>query len=63
MGVIERPDRTEQVTYDGKPLYLYSAEKEVLHPMPGLLQTSGTLGNGNGLSGPSGGKFSIIYPG
>lgn len=63
VGVIERPDRTEQVTYDGKPLYLYSAEKEVLHPMPGLLQTSGTLGNGNGLSAPSGGKFSIIYPG
>ena len=32
VGVIERPDGTEQVTDDGKTLYLYSAERRFFTP-------------------------------
>ena len=63
MGVIRRPDGTSQVTYDGRPLYLYSAERiyKAGSP-PGYSTLSGTVGNGNGLPGPGGGTFSVIYP-
>ena len=62
VAAARRPDGTDQVTFDGKPLYLNSAEQEVVSPTTGL-QRTGTVGNGNGLSRPGGGKFSVVYPG
>jgi predicted lipoprotein with Yx(FWY)xxD motif len=60
LGVIRRPEGTDQVTYKGRPLYLYSLEKFVLPPPVSVPQATGTVGNGNGLPGPSGGTFSIV---
>ena len=60
VGVIRRLDGTEQVTYKGKPLYLYSSEQAVFNA--GQPSTTGTVGNGNGLHGPYGGTFSIAFP-
>jgi predicted lipoprotein with Yx(FWY)xxD motif len=65
VGVIRRPDGTSQVTYDGKPLYLYSGEEIFRVSSSDILSyttSTGTIGNGNGLPGPDGGKFSVIYP-
>jgi predicted lipoprotein with Yx(FWY)xxD motif len=62
VGTLRRSDGTEQVSYEGKPLYLYSAEKFVF-PRPGWLLGTGTDGNGNGVAAPQGGVFSIVYPG
>lgn len=62
VGVIRRTNGTDQVTYDGMPLYLYSQERVYInHEM--RLRTTGSAGNGNGLAGPSGGMFSIIDSG
>jgi predicted lipoprotein with Yx(FWY)xxD motif len=59
VGVVRRVDGTYQVTYEGKPLYLYSAEKftTALGQAP---QFDGTSGNGNGLPAPSGGTFTVV---
>jgi predicted lipoprotein with Yx(FWY)xxD motif len=62
LGVIRLPDGADQVTYHGKPLYLYSGEQAIFPVAGGPPETTGTVGNGNGLHGPDGGTFSIIDP-
>lgn len=59
IGTIRRSNGSLQVTYDGKPLYLYSREKVFLLPRGGIA-TRGTAGNGEDVSGPSGGTFSTV---
>jgi predicted lipoprotein with Yx(FWY)xxD motif len=58
IGETRLADGAEQVTYDGKALYVYSKEKVSLVKGGALLAT-GTAGNGNGLSGPAG-TFSTV---
>jgi predicted lipoprotein with Yx(FWY)xxD motif len=61
LGVIHRPDGTEQLTFDGKPLYLYAEEVPQLNPQTGNPENPATLGNGNGLSGPGHhGTFKVV---
>jgi predicted lipoprotein with Yx(FWY)xxD motif len=48
----------QQVTYNGKPLYVY-CEEEVSLTKHGALDAAGTAGNGDGNSGPAG-TFSIV---
>jgi predicted lipoprotein with Yx(FWY)xxD motif len=62
VGINRRTNGTLQVTYDGHPLYLYSKERVLLRARVHL-QSTGSAGNGNGLSGPDGGTFSIVRPG
>jgi predicted lipoprotein with Yx(FWY)xxD motif len=50
---------TEQVTYNGRPLFLYAKEKVFLTPAI-QLKSSGTAGNGNGQSGSGAGAFATI---
>ena len=59
VGTVWRADGTRQVTYDGHPLYIYSQEQ----PLAGAygLVTTGSGGNGNGVSA-FGGTFSLIAP-
>ena len=59
VGIIHRANGTEQVTYNGAPLYLYAKEKVSLTPERAL-SGSGTAGNGEGKKGPTGGTFSWI---
>jgi predicted lipoprotein with Yx(FWY)xxD motif len=61
IGTIRRANGTLQVTYDGKPLYLYARERASVKPHGGI-EASGTAGNGEGLPGPSG-SFSVIHLG
>lgn len=59
LGTIEVPGVGTQVTYDGDPLYLYSAEQaKFSHGNP---LTTGTKGNGNGVT-DEGGTFSLVMP-
>jgi predicted lipoprotein with Yx(FWY)xxD motif len=59
LGVISRFDGTKQVTYHGHPLYIYSKER----PLPGKHgpSTTGTTGNGKGVSA-FGGTFDLVNP-
>ena len=59
VGVVWRADGTQQVTYDGHPLYYYSQEQPLVGTS-GPIQT-GTVGNGNGVSA-FGGTFNLITP-
>jgi predicted lipoprotein with Yx(FWY)xxD motif len=52
VGTITRSDGTTQVTYDGKPLYLYSLEAVVK-----TATGKAPAGNGNGVGG-----FSLVIP-
>jgi predicted lipoprotein with Yx(FWY)xxD motif len=59
VGVVWRADGTEQVTYDGHPLYFYSQEEPLVGPS-GPIQT-GTTGNGAGVHA-FGGTFNLVSP-
>lgn len=61
VGLIRRANGTDQATYEGKPLYLYSKEGVFLTRAQ-LLKASGTAGNGEGRAGPDGGRFTIVEP-
>jgi predicted lipoprotein with Yx(FWY)xxD motif len=58
LGVVRRDNGSWQVTYKRRPLYLYSQEQAQFSG--GQLITTGTVGNGNGLTGPHGGTLSDI---
>ena len=59
VGTLKRSDGTVQVTYLGKPLYLYSRESIGKNTNgPG----SHVLGNGDGLKSPGGGTFTLVTP-
>ena len=65
VGVIHRFDGTEQVTYDGHPLYLYNQEAPLPNPAAPAgsppIMTNGTTGNGQGVSA-FGGTLSLVNP-
>ncbi|MGA7834388.1 MAG: hypothetical protein WCA31_04195 [Acidimicrobiales bacterium] len=58
IGVLRLTNGETQVTYGGKPLYLYSRER-IFRSATGLKST-GTAGNGSGMPGPDGSTFSTI---
>jgi predicted lipoprotein with Yx(FWY)xxD motif len=59
IGVTVRRDGSEQVTYDGHPLYIYSQEQPLVEDME--LVTTGTAGNGNDVHA-FGGTFNVVTP-
>jgi predicted lipoprotein with Yx(FWY)xxD motif len=60
VGTLRLSDTANQVTYRGRPLFLYAKEKVFLTPSIHL-KSSGTAGNGEGLPGPSG-ATSVTIP-
>ncbi len=62
VGVIWRADGTQQVTYNGHPLYIYDQEQPLVNPgPPPSLVTNGSAGNGDGVRA-FGGTFSLVSP-
>lgn len=59
IGTIRRANGSLQVTFEGKPLYLYARERVFLKPHGGIA-AQGTAGNGAGARGPSGARFSVV---
>ncbi len=59
VGTRKLANGTEQVTYGGRPLFVYSKEKVFLTPSV-RIKTSGTAGNGAGRPAPGGGTFVTI---
>jgi hypothetical protein len=60
VGTRRRANGSLQVTYEGRPLYLYGRERFVARPGRGHgLVSSGTAGNGSGLR-DAGGRFSLV---
>jgi predicted lipoprotein with Yx(FWY)xxD motif len=59
IGLMRLPDGSQQVTYNGHPLYIYSQEQ----PLVGAegLVTTGSAGNANGIHA-YGGTFSVVNP-
>ena len=57
--MITRFDGTEQVTYHGHPLYIYSQEEPIVGSHGP--STTGTTGNGKDVSG-FGGTFHLVNP-
>ncbi len=57
LGTIRRPDGTHQVTYEGKPLYLYGKDAYI-GPLPSPFNGPGGM-NGDGVSA-DGGTFNAI---
>jgi predicted lipoprotein with Yx(FWY)xxD motif len=61
LGKIRLSDSTEQVTFDGKPLYFYSEEVPQFNAQNGNPENPASLGTGNGLAGPGhGGTFKVV---
>jgi predicted lipoprotein with Yx(FWY)xxD motif len=61
VGEIHRSDGTVQLTFDGKPLYFYSAEVPQLSPTTGNPLDPATIGTGSGLAGPEHhGTFAVV---
>jgi predicted lipoprotein with Yx(FWY)xxD motif len=58
VGTLTRPDGTLQVTYHGKPLYLFSNEGIAKDPNDGNYHPTGT---GNGIK-VAGGTFDLVTP-
>ena len=61
VGVVHSANGTEQVTFDGQPLYLYSRERAVTTGKD-RFDVHGTMGNGDGVTIPDGGTFSLVSP-
>ena len=59
VGTRRLTNGTEQVTYQGHPLFLYAKERVFLTPTLHL-KSSGTAGNGEGLPAPGGGTWETL---
>jgi predicted lipoprotein with Yx(FWY)xxD motif len=59
VGKVRLSNGTDQATYSGRPLFLYAKEKVFLTAAI-QLKSSGTAGNGNGLTGSGTGMFVTI---
>jgi predicted lipoprotein with Yx(FWY)xxD motif len=61
LGEIHRSDGTVQLTFDHKPLYLYSGEVAQLDPSTGNPMNPATIGTGTGMAGPGHhGTFAVV---